>query len=156
VGVSATDSGTLPSNPAKRGVLISAPNGGVGRQNSVSFSDCNILQLCVGVNDTACGREVTRENQGKKTPGVHDVHRAETRPKPETCWKSMISFHEPEGEGLHPRPGNRDIGIATWRRRHANADGVRDRHHTCEEPREGELSRTALQQQRGERSPRLL
>jgi hypothetical protein len=78
-------------------------------------------------SETAYGREDTQENQGKKTLGVHDVHRATTRPKPETCWKSIISFHEPKGEELHPRHGNCSIGIVMWRRRHANADGVRDR-----------------------------
>jgi hypothetical protein len=89
--------------------------------------------------------------------GIHDVHHAVTRPKPEMCWKSIISFHQPKGEELHPRLGNCSIGIATWRRRHVNARRCAGQaHHTFEEPRKGILSRTILQQQRGERSLRLL
>jgi hypothetical protein len=54
------------------------------------------------------------------------------------------------------RTGNCCIGIATCKRQHANADGLRDKHHPFEEPCEGKLSCTVLQQRRGERSPRRL
>jgi hypothetical protein len=57
---------------------------------------------------------------------------------------------------MTPRTGSCDIDTATWNRPHANADGMRDRHHTFEEPCEGKLSCTVLQQRWGERSPRLL
>ena len=50
---------------------------------------------------------------------------------------------------MTPRTGTCDRGMAPGSRRHANAEGVRDRHHTCEEPGEGKRSRTVLQQRRG-------
>jgi hypothetical protein len=82
-----------------------------------------------------------------------DVPLADMRAKPETCWKSIIACREHTGAEMTPRTGTCDIGIATWRRRHANAEGVRDRHHTCEEPCEGTLSRPVLQQRRGGSDP---
>jgi hypothetical protein len=73
--------------------------------------------------------------------------------QPETGWQSSSAARARPGDARTPRPGHGDRAMATWRTRHAHADGVRDQPHTGEAPCAGRRSGTVLPQRRGERAP---